>query len=222
MVNSAEREKAEPGGRGARTRRAILDAGFDLLADRPIDAIPIDAIVSAARVAKGSFFNHFEDKQGFADAVAADIRQDVEQRVALANRNVIDPLGRLVGGLRVGVRFALNNPKRAKVMLRGLGGGATSQTHPLNQGLRDDFVACVSAGLLSADAEATGVMFWLGVCQVAMICTLSETPSRADISEQVRSLLILALRGLGADPAHAAQLAAAAAADLERNEDLAA
>ena len=206
-------------GRGERTRRAILDAGLDLLAQRPIDAIPIDAIVTAAGVAKGSFFNHFEDKQVFAESVAADIRQDLEQRVELASRNVTNPLERLVGGLRIGVQFALGSPKRAKVMLQGMGGGATSQTHPLNRGLNDDVAACISAGLLNAEVEATGVMFWLGVCQMAMVSALSEASSRAVVAAQVQSLLILALGGLGADPAHTAHLAASVAADLERDED---
>ena len=60
--------------RAARTRAALLDAGLDLLADRPIDAIAIDELVAAAGVAKGSFFNHFGDKYGFANAIAEAIR----------------------------------------------------------------------------------------------------------------------------------------------------
>ena len=55
--------------RAARTRTALLEAGLDLLADRPIDAIAIDELVAAAGVAKGSFFNHFGDKYGFANAI---------------------------------------------------------------------------------------------------------------------------------------------------------
>ena len=47
--------------RAARTRAALLAAGFDLLVERPIDAIPIDDVVARAGVAKGSFFNHFAD-----------------------------------------------------------------------------------------------------------------------------------------------------------------
>jgi AcrR family transcriptional regulator len=197
----------------------MLDAGFGLLAERPIDAIPIDEIVAAAKVGKGSFFNHFDDKQGFANAVAADIRQDIERRVELANRNVIDPLERLVGGLSVGIQFALSDPKRTKVMLWSLGGGGASQAHPLNQGLRDDLGACVSAGLLNPDAEAAGVMFWLGVCQMSMISALSEGLSRAAVAEHVRDLLILALRGMGADPSTTALLAAKVAADIQREGD---
>ena len=47
--------------RSAPTRAALVAAGFDLLVERPIDAIPIDEVVKRAGVAKGSFFNHFRD-----------------------------------------------------------------------------------------------------------------------------------------------------------------
>ena len=48
-----------PSPRAARTRAALIAAGFDLLVERSIDAIPIDDLVAKAGVAKGSFFNHF-------------------------------------------------------------------------------------------------------------------------------------------------------------------
>ena len=56
-------------GRGVETRMALLAAGQKLLAERPIDALAIDEIVQTAGVAKGSFYNHFEDKDAFAFAI---------------------------------------------------------------------------------------------------------------------------------------------------------
>jgi len=52
--------------RAQRTYRALVDAGLELLAERPIDALAIDEIVGRAGVAKGSFFNHFADKPALA------------------------------------------------------------------------------------------------------------------------------------------------------------
>ena len=40
--------------RAARTRTALVAAGFDLLAAKPIDALTIDEVVAAAGVAKGA------------------------------------------------------------------------------------------------------------------------------------------------------------------------
>jgi AcrR family transcriptional regulator len=102
-----------------RTRAALIEAGADLLAQRPIDAIPINDIVQAAGVAKGSFFNHFDDKDAFAAAIATEVREDLEARVAAANQDVADPAARVVRGMATFIHFALVDPKRTRIMLRG-------------------------------------------------------------------------------------------------------
>ena len=107
--------------RAARTRAALISAGFDLLAEKPIDAIPIDEVVAKAAVAKGSFFNHFADKQAFAEAIATEVRLELEDQIARANNGIADPIERIAGGMRVGAEFALSNPKRTAVLLRSHG-----------------------------------------------------------------------------------------------------
>ena len=52
--------------RRARTRAALLKAGRTLLASRDVQGLSVDEIVAAADVAKGSFYNHFTDKDMFA------------------------------------------------------------------------------------------------------------------------------------------------------------
>ena len=49
--------------RRERTRAALMRAGQVLFATRSVDAVSIDDIVAAAEVAKGSFYNHFPDKE---------------------------------------------------------------------------------------------------------------------------------------------------------------
>ena len=145
-----------PNPRAVRTRAALLAAGFELLADRPIDAIAIDDIVVRAGVAKGSFFNHFSDKQGFANAIGAAVRLELEERVGAANAGVDDPVKRLAGGMRVAVDFALRERSRAIVMLRGLE-LSTGIDHDLNQGIRADIEALITAGLARPEAARSGV-----------------------------------------------------------------
>ena len=107
--------------RAQRTRAALVDAGFELLAERPIDAIPIDEVVARAGVAKGSFFNHFADKVAFARAISGEVRRELEEWVATANADVTDPVERIAGGMRTCARFALREPRRSAVLLRGDG-----------------------------------------------------------------------------------------------------
>lgn len=184
--------------RALRTRAALLAAGFELLAERPIDAIAIDDIVARAGVAKGSFFNHFTDKQGFAGAIGAEVRAELEERVGRANSGVTDPVLRLAGGMRVAVDFALTERQRAIVMLRGLE-LSTGLDHDLNKGIRADIEMLIAAGLARPEAARSGVRYWLGLCQIAQLNVIERRPARADAAERLREMLVLGLTGLGVE-----------------------
>lgn len=206
MANSS----AQPNPRAARTRAALLAAGFELLAERPIDAIAIDEVVARAGVAKGSFFNHFTDKPGFANAIGAAVRAELEERVGAANAGVTDPVARLAGGMRVAVDFALTQRKRAIVMLRGLE-LSTGINHELNRGIRADIDRLIEAGLARPEAASTGVRYWLGLCQVAQLNVIERQPARADAAVRLCEMLVLGLTGLGVPEARARSAAEAAA-----------
>ena len=192
--------------RAARTRTALISAGFELLAERPIDAIPIDDVIAEAGVAKGSFFNHFSDKQAFAEAIATEVRLELEEQVALANAGVVDPVERIAGGMRVGAEFALRNPKRTLVLLRSHA-TSTTRSHPLNKGLVEDFEAACSQGLLRPEAQNSGVLYWLGLCQVLMANLIERQLSSQNADHRVVNMIILGLTGLGVTEATASKLA---------------
>ncbi len=188
--------QAAPSPRIRRTRAALIAAGLELLASRPIDAIAIDELVARAGVAKGSFFNHFEDKHDFAAAVATEVRLEVEAEVTRANAGVADPVARIAGGMAVGADFALSQPRRALVLLRSQV-PATRQTHPLNRGLKEDVAAALAAGQLRPEAAEAGVVYWLGLCQVLMIHLIETAPTRAEAGVRLREMLVMGLSGLG-------------------------
>lgn len=197
--------------RAQRTRSALIAAGFELLAERPIDAIAIDEVVARAGVAKGSFFNHFADKPGFGHALAGEVRRALEARVDAANAGIADPVERLVGGMRVAIEFALEERAQAIVMMRGLE-VSTAIDHDLNRGIRADVEALVAAGLARAEAVRSGVRFWLGACQIAMLNTIERRPSRSEAAERLREMAVLGLTGLGVQEKRA-RIAARTAAE---------
>ena len=196
--------------RAQRTRDALLAAGFEMLAERPIDAIAIDDIVARAGVAKGSFFNHFTDKPGFSQAIAEEVRRTLEARVDAANAAVTDPVERLAGGMRVAIEFALEERQQAIVMMRGLE-ASTTIDHELNRGIRADVEALVRAGLARPEAVRSGVRFWLGACQIALLNTIERRPNRAEAAERLCEMAVLGLTGLGVDAARAQAAAEQAA-----------
>lgn len=184
--------------RAARTRAALIAAGFELLSVKPIDAIPIDDVVSKAGVAKGSFFNHFADKHAFAAAIATEVRLELEEQVARANRDLANPVERIAGGMRVGAKFALDNPKRTAVLLRSAG-AAMARSNPLNKGVARDFDEACKIGLLHEEASGSGVLYWLGLCQALMASLVESPANRSEAIVRLREMMVLGLVGIGVE-----------------------
>lgn len=196
--------------RAQRTYRALVDAGLELLAERPIDALAIDEIVGRAGVAKGSFFNHFADKAAFGQAIGAEIRVELEAQIGAANAGVADPLARLAGGMRTGLAFALDEPRKTAIMLRNAS-NSTLRDQPLNQGVAADLNAAVATGRLRKEAQQSGVRFWLGLCQVLMANAIERRIDRTEAARRLEEMLVLALTGLGLSAKDAAGYASASA-----------
>lgn len=194
--------------RAARTRTALLDAGLDLLAQRPIDAIAIDELVAAAGVAKGSFFNHFGDKYGFANAIGEAIRGDIEALIGALNKDERDPLARLCGGMIGAAAFALCERKRAAVLMRSAR-GMTLEDHVLNRGVIADLRDVAAAHRLVAAADRGGVLFWLGCCQALMGGLIEKGADAAEVAAMLSDMIALGLGGLGIDADNTARLSVA-------------
>lgn len=183
-----------------------MQAGLQLFAERPVDAVPIDEIVSAAAVGKGTFFNHFNDKHTFAQEISAEIRLDLELRIATTNAHVSDPIDRMAGGMVIAVDYALTQPQRTIVMARGAA-LATARNHPLNTGLRSDIEAALATRSICAEAESTGLLLWLGACQALMVDTVEGQFSRAQAALGMHDMMVIVLTGLGINSAKVAKIA---------------
>jgi AcrR family transcriptional regulator len=199
-------------GRRARTRHALIEAGLRLLAQRPIDAIAIDDIVREAGVAKGSFYNHFEDKEALGRVIAARIRVDVEARVDAVNEGVQDPARRVARAVCVYVGHAITDPLRAGVLVQ-LSAQAASPTAPLNQGILDDVSRGLLGGRFNIPTAEAGVLFIVGVANQALAWAQKDS-SPAAATAMGQQLCSLLLRGLGLAPGEADRLAAQAAHEV--------
>lgn len=168
--------------------------------DRSVDAIPIDDLVAAAGVGKGSFFNHFGDKDGFKAALAIEVRGEIEAKITTANLGVTEPLERLAGGMREVTDYALRNRKRTISMLRMMV-GSTGKEYPLNEGVRADIDSCAKADRIRAKSEQAAMLYWLGLC-VAIITHVVEVDlSREKAAKLLAEFIVSGLSGLGADEA---------------------
>jgi len=77
------------------TRQALLSVARDIFAREGYQAAGIEAIARAARVTRGAFYHHFEDKKALFDAVVVSLQAEAAAGIAQkarAQRKVWDRL----------------------------------------------------------------------------------------------------------------------------------
>jgi AcrR family transcriptional regulator len=104
--------------RRAKTRAQILQATEILLAERPPDALTIDAIVDAAGVAKGTFYYHFQSIEELTAAVGVKLGESFDDLLAPARLGISDPIARLSFGLTKFLEKAIAEPLWARLVIQ--------------------------------------------------------------------------------------------------------
>jgi len=129
----------------ARTRAQLLEATEILLAERPPEALTVDAIVDAAGVAKGTFYYHFQSIEDLTAAVGAKLAESFDDLLAPARLDIADPIARLSFGLSKFLEKAIAEPLWARLVIQS----AQAQT-----GVREGIRANLKADLAEAKAQA--------------------------------------------------------------------
>lgn len=196
-----------------RTRRALLEAGLRVLAERG-DALTASDVVQAADVSNGTFYNHFTDRDAFIRAIAH------ESLVALATgiadeTEGTDPAWRFaMGSIRV-LETARREPLWGRALLRLTELPAPPheaiQTH-----LRADLADGLAAGRFTRGDDAITVDLVTGTL-MSTLRRMAIEPSHADAIPAVVARLVESV-GIGADEAQALA-GEALQADRERYAD---
>lgn len=200
--------------RAERTRGALIAAGRRLFCERPVDAVTVDDIVQAAGVGKGSFYNHFADREALVRAISAEIRAGVERAIDCANADIEDPARRLARACCTYVRFALDEPERAGFLVR-VQSSHTSLEAPLNRGLVDDVSRGLRTGRFRVATLEAGVLYVLGVTQMVLTRIVRE-PSAALAVSLAQQMCAMTLSGLRVPDADADVIAAQASEEIVR------
>lgn len=200
--------------RAERTRSALIVAGRRLFSQKPLDAVTVDDIVQAAEVGKGSFYNHFPDREALLRAISAEIRAGVERAVSRANGEVTDPPVRMARAVCTYLRYAVDDPERAGVLAR-IQSGLTSLSSPLNRGIVDDIASGLASGRFAVPTVEAGVLYVLGVTQISFVRILQEPTANVAVGI-AQQMCALVLRGLGLPAAEADLIAAQASDEIVR------
>jgi AcrR family transcriptional regulator len=192
--------------RRQRTRSAIIAAGQQLFAARPIEAVSIDDIVEAADVAKGSFYNHFEDKEGLAATIVELVQGDSEYHVFMANQDIADPAARVARALAVIVRYAHDHPDRLQALL-SLSTRRGNVQAPINAGVTHDIRLGLDIARFKGVTLESGVLIVIGLVSVA-VDFLSGPDAATPPTQVVAEMGAALLRALGVASDDALRVAA--------------
>ena len=79
----------------AKTRAQLISAATSLFAKRAVESVTVDDIVNEARVAKGTFYVHFDDLNALTVAVADELVRTFDELLQPQRLSMPDPLMRI-------------------------------------------------------------------------------------------------------------------------------
>jgi AcrR family transcriptional regulator len=202
----------EPGYRGLRqtpNRKALLAAAEELFGDSGLSAVSVDDIVARAGVAKGTFYNHFRDKEDVAAQVALAVRHEIRDRIAAMKQQSDDPAVHVAIAITQFLQLAIDRPRRARILASLL--TATSDANAsMNAPLRQTIELGVSRRRFRVQSMEAAMLLVIGAVS-AGIRNLIEARGQRD-RVNIPDLVVHVLMGLGlTDPKAARQIAAAVA-----------
>jgi AcrR family transcriptional regulator len=150
----------------AKTRAQILEAGTTLLAERPPEALTVDAIVEAAGVAKGTFYYHFQSIEELAAAVGAKLGESFDDLLTAARLELPDPIARLSFAFTQFLEKAISDPVWGRLVVQS-SQAPTEFAHGIRDHLKADLTEAIDQGRLSVqDVELAAdivIGIWLQV-----------------------------------------------------------
>jgi AcrR family transcriptional regulator len=114
VIGRRERTKAA-------NRAAILAAGRDVFAEAGYGATSVRDIIRRTRLASGTFYNYFPDKDAVFRALVETTGEEARRRVRTARRSARTPEDFVAGGYRAFFEFIVEDPDRFAFVRNNLG-----------------------------------------------------------------------------------------------------
>jgi AcrR family transcriptional regulator len=102
-------------------RAAILAAGRDVFAEAGYGATSVRDIIRRTRLASGTFYNYFRDKDAVFRALVEETGEEARRRVRIARRSASTPEDFVAGGYRAFFEFIVEDPDRFAFVRNNLG-----------------------------------------------------------------------------------------------------
>ena len=177
----------------ARTRALIVEAGAMLLAERPPEALTVDAVVEAAGVAKGTFYYHFQSISELAAAVGVMLAESFDEVMTPARLELRDPIARLAFGFKQFLEKTISDPAWARLVVQSAQ-SPTEFGRGVRENLKADLAEAIAQGRLAVRDVELAADIVMGIVLQVMRGIL-ERGARHDL---IREALDAMLRALGA------------------------
>jgi AcrR family transcriptional regulator len=162
----------------------LLAAGRDAFASEGFQAAGIEAISRAARVTRGAFYHHFEDKKALFDAVVVAMQIDATARIREKSRGDRRVWDRLTEGIDAYLDVCLE-PAYGRIVIQEapavLGNARYREieeaypmallTASLSALQRQGEIACEDIDLLSRMVDAM-------ICKIALLLPEADNPKK--------------------------------------------
>ncbi|MCI3273939.1 TetR/AcrR family transcriptional regulator [Streptomyces cylindrosporus] len=187
--------------RRAATRKALIGAARQILAETGDTGASIQAIAERADVGFGSFYNHFESKNELFEAAVVDALEEFGQNFDKRLAGIDDPAELVAAGFRLSARMADSHPELMQVLRRG-GLGHVHSGNGLTWRALRDLQAGVASGRFTA-VDPTVALSALGGTLLSLVELRFARPE-VDGDEAAANLaeMVLRMLGLPADDAH--------------------
>jgi AcrR family transcriptional regulator len=174
----------------ARTRAQIVEAGLVLLAERPPEALTVDAIVEAAGVAKGTFYYHFQSIEELVAAVGASLADSFDELLAPSRLGEPDPIVRMSLAFTKFLEKAINDRLWGRLVVRS--SQVPAALGRIREHLEADLADAIAQGRLAIqDVELSAdivIGIWLQVTRGSL-----ERPAAPDLTRQALDAVLRAL-----------------------------
>ena len=174
----------------ARTRAQIVEASLILLAERPPEALTVDAIVEAAGVAKGTFYYHFQSVEELVAAIGAKLADSFDELLAPSRLDEPDPIVRMSLAFTKFLEKAINDPL-CRLVVRSAQAPAGFDPG-VRENLKADLAEAIAQGRLAIqDVELAAdivIGIWLQVTRGSLERRTSPELSRQTLDAVLRAL----------------------------------
>jgi AcrR family transcriptional regulator len=179
----------------ARTRAQLVEAGAVLLADRPPEALTVDAVVEAAGVAKGTFYYHFESLDALAAAVGEELAKSFDDMLAPARLGMPDPIARMSFAFTQFVEKAIADPAWTRLVVQSAQ-APTGFVRSIRENLKADLASARDQGRVTMQDVELAADIGLGL----LLGVMRGTLERRAAPDLVDEALAAGLRAIGAFP----------------------